>query len=150
MTNTERAKVLAEEVLDCVSFRLRRAARMVAKRYDDALRPVGLRNTQFSVLGALAFLGETGIGELAVQMATDATTLTRNLDVLVRRDLIENVAAEDGRVRRVRLTSMGQETLEEALPLWRAAQSKTLESVGSGTWQETRKILAEIESGGEK
>ena len=150
MTNTDKAKVLAEEVLDCVSFRLRRAARMVAKRYDDALRPVALRNTQFSVLGALAYLGETGIGELAVHMATDGTTLTRNLDVLVRRDLIENVAAEDGRVRRVRLTSMGQETLEEALPLWRAAQSKTLESVGSGTWQETRKILAEIESGEEK
>jgi DNA-binding MarR family transcriptional regulator len=83
-------------------------------------------------------------------MATDGTTLTRNLDVLVRRGLIENVAAEDGRVRRVRLTSMGQETLEEALPLWRAAQSKTLEFVGPGTWQETRKILAEIESGGEK
>jgi DNA-binding MarR family transcriptional regulator len=146
MVDADKAKVLAEEVLDCVSFRLRRAARMVAKRYDDALRPVGLRNTQFSVLGALAYLGETGIGELAIQMATDGTTLTRNLDVLVRRGLIENVPAEDGRVRRVRLTSLGQETLEEALPLWRAAQSKTLKSVGSDTWQETRQILADIEA----
>lgn len=149
MTEAEKAKDLAAEVLDCVSFRLRRAARMVAKRYDDALRPVGLRNTQFSVLGALAYLGETGIGELAVQMATDGTTLTRNLDVLVRRGLIENVPAEDGRVRRVRLTPLGRETLEEALPLWRAAQTKTLKSVGSDTWQETRKILADIEAGEE-
>lgn len=144
MANTDKA--VAEEVLDCVSFRLRRAARMVAKRYDDALRPVGLRNTQFSVLGALAYLGETGIGELAVQMATDGTTLTRNLDVLVRRGLIENVPAEDGRVRRVRLTPVGRETLEEALPLWRTAQNETLKSVGSETWQETRQVLAEIEA----
>ncbi len=146
MTEVKEAKDLAAEVLDCVSFRLRRAARMVAKRYDDALRPVGLRNTQFSVLGALAYLGETGIGELAVQMATDGTTLTRNLDVLVRRGLIENVQAEDGRVRRVRLTSLGRETLEKALPLWRAAQTKTLKSVGSDAWQETRQILADIET----
>ena len=146
MLDADKAKVLAEEALDCVSFRLRRAARMVAKRYDDALRPVGLRNTQFSVLGALAYLGETGIGELAIQMATDGTTLTRNLDVLVRRGLIENVPAEDGRVRRVRLTSLGQETLEEALPLWRAAQIKTLKSIGSDTWQETRQILGDIEA----
>jgi DNA-binding MarR family transcriptional regulator len=146
MADTDKAKALAEEVLDCVSFRLRRTARMVAKRYDDALRPVGLRNTQFSVLGALAYLGETGIGELAVQMATDGTTLTRNLDVLVRRGLIENVPAKDGRVRRVRLTSLGQETLEEALPLWRAAQTKTLKSMGSDTWLETRQILADIEA----
>jgi DNA-binding MarR family transcriptional regulator len=146
MADTDKAKALAEEVLDCVSFRLRRTARMVAKRYDDALRPVGLRNTQFSVLGALAYLGETGIGELAVQMATDGTTLTRNLDVLVRRGLIENVPAKDGRVRRVRLTSLGQETLEEALPLWRAAQTKTLKSMGSDTWLETRQTLADIEA----
>jgi DNA-binding MarR family transcriptional regulator len=146
MADADKAQDLATEVLDCVSFRLRRAARMVAKRYDDALRPVGLRNTQFSVLGALAYLGETGIGELAVQMATDGTTLTRNLDVLVRRGLIENVPAEDGRVRRVRLTSLGQETLQEALPLWRAAQAKTLKSVGSDTWQKTRQILANIET----
>lgn len=145
MSRSETKSIKADEVLDCVSFRLRRAARMVAKRYDDALRPVGLRNTQFSVLGALAYLGEISIGELAVEMATDSTTLTRNLDVLVRRGLIENVPAEDGRMRRMRLSAKGEETLAEALPLWRAAQNKTLKSVGASKWQEIRTTLSEIE-----
>ena len=118
---------------------------MAAKRYDDALRPVGLRNTQFSILGALAYLGEIGIGDLAMELATDGTTLTRNLGVLERRGLVENVSAEDGRVRRLHLTAKGQKLFSEALPLWRAVQAETLDAVGDRSWQRTRSVLAKIE-----
>ena len=109
--------------VDCVCFRLRRAARLAAKTYDAALKPTGLRNTQFALLGSLNKVGKSSVGELSDRLATDGTTLTRNLEVLVRKGLIENVAADDGRMRVVRTTKNGKKTYLEALSLWREAQN---------------------------
>lgn len=120
---------LKKEWLDpghCLNYRLRRAARMTAKAYDDALRPSGIRNTQFTLVAALQHLGETSIGALAETLATDSTTLTRNLDILVRRGFVEDVKVEDGRVRMARLTAAGVTVYETALPLWRGVQSRLL------------------------
>ncbi|MEE8153176.1 MAG: MarR family winged helix-turn-helix transcriptional regulator, partial [candidate division NC10 bacterium] len=114
MTESSLASTNALEPVDCVSYRLRRAARITAKSYDNALRPIGLRNTQFTLLASLNRLGETSIGDLSEALAVDGTTLTRNLEVLVRRGLVENIAADDARVRNVRLTDLGKETFEEA------------------------------------
>lgn len=130
----------------CISYRLRRAARMAARFYDDALRPVGLRNTQFSLLVSLDDLGETSIGDLSEELATDGTTLTRNLEVLVRRGLVENIEADDGRVRNVRLTGLGKKTYEEALPLWRAAQQHVLKALEAKRWTGMRAQLRRIET----
>lgn len=130
---------------DCISYRLRRAARIAAKRFDDALRPVGLRNTQFTLLAALQDLGATSIGALSGELATDSTTLTRNLDVLSRRGLVEDIPMEDGRVRAVRLTAEGQRVFEKALPLWRAMQAELLDVLAGDRWPEMMSELAEIE-----
>lgn len=145
MPTAKDAKAQAGEPLECISYRLRRAARMAAKHYDDALRPVGLRNTQFTILNALAYLGHIGIGELAVELATDGTTLTRNLDVLVRRGFVENMPDEDGRVRRMGLTDAGRTVLDEGLPLWREAQEKVLAALDPESWDTTRGVLSHIE-----
>jgi DNA-binding MarR family transcriptional regulator len=146
MTTAEEARHQAEEALDCVSYRLRRTARVIAKRYDDALRPVGLRNTQFTMINALALLGGVSIGDLAAELATDSTTLTRNLAVLVRRGLVEDLPDEDGRVRRIRLTEDGRALLAQALPLWRAAQQDVLHSIDPDAWNQTRHTLAQVEA----
>ena len=113
-----------EEPLACVSYRLRRAARKAAVLFDRALKPVGLRNTQFSLLGALNYLGDISIGELAEELATDATTLNRNLGALTRDGLVGSYPGPDGRVRMLRLTARGRAKLEAAMPLWRAAQDQ--------------------------
>jgi DNA-binding MarR family transcriptional regulator len=131
---------------DCVSYRLRRAGRLAAKFYDDALRPCGLRNTQFTLLSALDHLGEISIGDLSYELAIDGTTLTRNLDVLVRRRLILNGADEDGRVRTVRLSAAGERTIDKAMPLWRKAQRKMLKAIGGSAWGDMRAYLDEIEA----
>ena len=57
--------------IDCVCYRLRRAARLAAKTYDRALKPIGLRNTQFALLSTLKKLGEANIGDLSEIMATE-------------------------------------------------------------------------------
>ena len=136
----------AEEPLACASYRLRRAARKAAILYDRALKPVGLRNTQFSVLGALNFLGDISIGDLAEELATDATTLNRTLGTLARDRLVTSVPGPDGRVRIVRLTDHGRTILETAMPLWRAAQEQVLKETGPDRWAEARLILQKIET----
>ncbi len=130
----------------CVSYRLRRAGRIAAKFYDNALKPSGLRNTQFTLIASLKRLGETNIGDLAETLATDATTLTRNLEILVRRGLIENVEAEDGRVRYVRLTDLGHQKFKEAVPLWRTAQRRVLKALEPEPWAVMAEQLAKIET----
>ncbi len=131
---------------DCVSYRLRRAARKAASFYDAALRPIGLRNTQFTVLGALDHLGEISIGDLSAELATDATTLNRNLAVLIRRGLVEDRKTEDGRIRNVRITREGRNTFKRALPVWQSAQHRVLEAVSSNDWANMRTNLREIEA----
>lgn len=134
------------EPMDCVSYRLRRVARVTAKSYDNALRPSGLRTTQFTLLAALNQRGDTNIGELSEWLAIDATTLTRNLAILVRRGLVENTPADDARVRNVRLTDRGNDIYEEALPLWREAQQRVLEAIEPerllGLWSQLEEVEA--------
>ena len=146
MTESRLTAAHADQPVDCVSYRLRRAARKAARFYDTALRPSGLRNTQFSLLGALDVLGETSIGDLSEEFAIDATTLTRNLEILVRRGLVENIAAEDARVRNVRLTNLGKETYDQAVPLWREAQRHVLEALEPKRWTGLRAQLRQIEA----
>ena len=122
------------EPVECVCYRLRRAARVAAKSYDNALKPSGLRNTQFTLLDSLNRLGETSIGDLADVLAIDGTTLTRNLEILVRRGLVENIVADDARVRYVRITKLGKQTYKEALPLWRKAQRQALDALEPKRW----------------
>lgn len=130
---------------DCVSATLRRAARTAARFYDDALRPSGLRGTQFTLLGALNILGEASIGDLSEQLAIDGTTLTRNLEILVRRGLVENIGAEDGRVRNIGLTGAGKKAFDEAAPLWREAQRQVLDALGPARWVDVKSKLRKIE-----
>ncbi len=146
MTTETRSSGNELQPVDCICYRLRRAARLAAKTYDGALKPTGLRNTQFALLGSLNQLGESSIGELSDSLATDGTTLTRNLEVLVRRGLIEDVAADDARVRVIRLTKLGKTTYDAALPLWRETQKHVLGAVGSKRWTEMRAELDKVEA----
>ena len=132
----------------CVSFRLRRAARVVAKTYDAALNPVELRNTQFTLLAVLVMEGPQNIGQLSAALATDGTTLTRNIEVLVKRGLVEDANFEDDeRVRVVRATQAGKALYQQALPLWRETQTKMMQVLGEDRWQDMAGLLQEVEDG---
>ena len=129
----------------CISYRLRRAARASARHYDAALKTVGLRNTQFTLLCFLSKESGTNIGALARDMGVDATTLNRNLEVLVRRGLVENHPAEDGRERLVALTPEGQQKYEKAVNVWREAQQLLLASIEPKDWNKMVQALSMIE-----
>ncbi|HUI18246.1 MAG TPA: MarR family winged helix-turn-helix transcriptional regulator [Alphaproteobacteria bacterium] len=105
---------------NCLCLHLQRAARAVGRRFDAALRPLGLTNGQFSLLMSLNRPVAPSIGSVAALLAMDRTTLTANLKPLERRGLVEvTVDAADKRGRRLSLTRAGQALLARAVPVWK-------------------------------
>ncbi len=103
----------------CLCLHLQRAARAVARRFDEVLRPLGLTNGQFSLLMSLNRPEAPTIGSIAALLVMDRTTLTANLKPLERRDLVTvTVDDSDRRSRRLALTSAGRALLVAAVPVW--------------------------------
>ena len=115
----------------CICGRLRRTSRALTRRYDDALAPVGITVTQFSVLRTLARLDRPGLIELAEATAHEKSALWRILQPLVRRGWIAAETDQGERAQRLSVTPAGREGLETALPLWRVAQARVSETLGA-------------------
>ena len=118
----------------CMCLHVQRAARAVARRFDEALRPVELTNGQFSLMMSLNAPVAPSIGAVSAVLAMDRTTLTANLKPLERRGLVKvMVDKADKRSRLMTLTPAGRELLAVALPLWKRCQAATERLVaGSG------------------
>ncbi len=125
----------------CVCNTLRMVTRAVTQLYDDVLRPSGLRVTQFSILAAIARMGEANLRVLEDTLAIDQTTLTRSLNLLERDGVIERASHPDGRIKAMRLTSKGRGALKVARPLWAQAQDKVLRELGTKAWAEAQRRL---------
>ena len=128
----------------CVCNTLRMVTRVVTQLYDDCLRPSGLRVTQFSILAAIARLGEASLKQLEDELAIDQTTLTRSLGLLERDRVIERASHPDGRIKAMRLTARGRRALEEARPMWAQAQGKVLRALGTKAWADAERRLTRL------
>jgi DNA-binding MarR family transcriptional regulator len=103
----------------CLCLHVRRAARAVARRFDDALRPLDLTNGQFSLMMSLNRPQAPRMRDVSDLLAMDRTTLTANLKPLERRGLVAVAADEaDKRTRRLTLTPAGMALLAKAVPIW--------------------------------
>ncbi len=113
------------EVRDtCLCLHTQRAARALARRFDEALRPVGLTNGQFSLLMSLNRPQPPAMGPVARLLAMDRTTLTAALKPLERNGLVMiSVDPGDRRSRLLILTDAGRETLAAAIPIWRGTHT---------------------------
>jgi len=126
----------------CLSLNLKRAARLVSRRYDEALRPLGLTAGQFSIMTVLLDSEAMSITAVAEVLGMDRTTLTRNLRPLRKKNLIDSVEdLEDRRSHRIALTAPGAALLEAAIPLWEKVQKENLKRLGKGAWPEVRTLL---------
>jgi DNA-binding MarR family transcriptional regulator len=104
----------------CLCLHLQRAARVVARTFDDAFRPLGITQGQFSLLMSLNRPEPPAMGSVADLLAMDRTTLTANLKPLERRGLVRiKVDESDHRSRRLALTADGRALLAEATPIWK-------------------------------
>jgi DNA-binding MarR family transcriptional regulator len=109
----------------CLCLAAQRAARTLARRFDEALRPAGLTSGQFSLLMSLNQSRPPSIGAVAALLAMDRTTLTANLKPLERRELVTmTVDPHDRRGRLVSLTRAGRTVLRAAMPIWRGVHGE--------------------------
>jgi DNA-binding MarR family transcriptional regulator len=118
----------------CLCLHVQRAARALARRFDEVLRPVGITHGQFSLLNALNRPQPASMTSVATLLAMDRTTLTANLKVLERKGLARvAVDKEDKRSRRLSLTPAGKVLLATAVPIWKrehAAIERMLDKPG--------------------
>jgi DNA-binding MarR family transcriptional regulator len=104
----------------CLCLHVQRAARALARRFDDAMRPLGLTNGQFSLMMSLNRPEPPGMSAVASLLGMDRTTLTAVLKALQRRGLVKVTAdPADGRARLMTLTAKGRRLLARAVPVWR-------------------------------
>ena len=126
----------------CACFNLRKAARAVTQHYDEALKPCGLRTTQFSILAVLARISPAPVARLSGALVMDRTTLTRNLKPLVGQGLVAILpGVDDRRKRNVSLTAKGRKAFERALPHWQAVQEEMIGRITPTRWQRLEKDL---------
>ena len=104
----------------CLCLHVQRAARALARRFDDAMRPLGLTNGQFSLMMSMNRPEPPGMAAVASLLGMDRTTLTAVLKALQRRGLVKVTAdPADGRARLMTLTAKGRRLLARAVPVWR-------------------------------
>lgn len=126
----------------CLCLHVQRAARALARRFDEALRPLDLTNGQFSLLMSLNRPAPPGMGSVAVLLAMDRTTLTAALKPLERRGLI--AVAPDPADRRSRLMTLlpaGRALLARAVPIWQATHRAVDDDLGDGVPERLRSDL---------
>jgi DNA-binding MarR family transcriptional regulator len=125
---------IAERIAkECACTRARQASRVLSRIYDAALRPIGLQESQLTVLTAIAHFGEAGasMGNLARVLLMERTTLTRNLVPLEKAELVRVARSpHDARTRMVFLSRAGERMIVTALPLWERAQKRVREKIG--------------------
>jgi DNA-binding MarR family transcriptional regulator len=138
----------AEVIRACIATRLRMADRVITKVYDDALRPLGLKVTQLSMLVVAEDRGLIRQSEVGAELQLDDSTLSRNLERMRANGWLEEVAADDARVHSYRLTGAGRALLDRAIPAWRKAQAEAGRLLGDAGVQALRRFAREQGFGG--
>lgn len=129
----------------CLCLHVQRAARALARRFDNAMKPIGLTNGQFSLMMSLNRPQPAPMSQVASLLAMDRTTLTAALKVLERRGLVETtVDPKDRRGRLLRLTDDGMTMLSAALPIWKRVHAEIDAELGEGGPAELRATLGGI------
>ena len=147
MTNRDKLPVaITHHVRDtCMCLHVQRAARAVARRFDEALRPLNLTSGQFSLLMSLNRAEAPSIGQVSAVLAMDRTTLNANLKPLERRGLLSvSVDDADRRSRRLALTQAGRALLIRALPVWKRTQAATENLLGRSNPEALRADLRKL------
>lgn len=124
----------------CAALRTRMAARKLTRAYDRALKPVGLKITQFTLLIAVDEGRMKSLTALADLLALERSSLVRNVKLLEEEGLIEAGPTGAGRSLGLKLTRQGRKVLTQALPLWRKAQDEVETNLGSA-WPGVKKAL---------
>jgi DNA-binding MarR family transcriptional regulator len=112
--------------------------------YEEALRPLGLRATQLTILQVLERVGEVSQGRLGEILAMDSTSLTRTLAIMARKGWIAEQRGVDRRERRIRLSAAGEAKLKRAMPVWEKVQARLRKKLGKREWGSLLKLTHHV------
>ena len=129
--------------LGCSSFKLRQLSRRVSQHFDHVVGAAGLKTTQYSLLSHVMRLEPVRPSDLAAEMEMDASTLTRNLQPLIRAGWLEIGPGIDARSRCVTLTDTGREKRAEAQREWKRAQIAFNALVGEARVAQLHELIDE-------
>jgi len=126
----------------CGNFR--RASRALTQLYEEAIRPLGLRATQLTILQALSRAGEVSQGQLGEMLAMDSTSLTRTLAIMRRQRWITERRGEDRRERWLRMSKGGEAQLRRVLPVWEKVQRRLRGQLGEQAWNNLLQLTYQV------
>jgi DNA-binding MarR family transcriptional regulator len=132
---------------ECPGFRVRQASRVLAKLYDDELRPLGLQHSQLPILAALAVFGEQGapMSALALALVLDPTTLSRSVRPLEKAGLARVARSpKDGRARILFLTAAGERTIKLVFPAWERVLKQVQRILGASALADLHARLDQV------
>ena len=133
-----------ESCAKCTCFNLRKASRAITQLFDRAIKPYGLRGTQFSILVVLSAAGPETITRLSDILVMDRTTLTRNLRPMEKAGMIKLEQGEDPRSKRVSLTAKGKKAFVGIFPHWEKTQNRIIEKLGKERFTSLIRDLSEL------
>jgi DNA-binding MarR family transcriptional regulator len=131
-------------VLPCMCGSFRRTSRALTQLYEQALRPLGLRATQLTILQVLSRTGEVSQGQLGEMLAMDSTSLTRTLAIMGRQGWVTARRGKDRRERQLRLAKAGEMRLRRALPVWEKVQSRLRRQLGGQAWNSLLQLTYQV------
>jgi DNA-binding MarR family transcriptional regulator len=114
----------------CLATRVRQLSRIITRVYDDAMRPLGITASQYTLLAQLAARDGITAVEIGHELDIEKSTLSRNLKRLLALGLIIMDPPAGRRGRGLHLTPKGQGVLRDAFPVWQAAQSHATTVMG--------------------
>lgn len=127
---TKSATTIETIATSCIAGRLRLLNRVITNLYDEALRPLGIKLSQGSVLAVTAKLGVARPAEVCDILELDASTLSRTVDRMAENGWLEILPDDDGRSHPFRLTDQGKRLMEKAIPAWEKAQAEAKKLLG--------------------
>lgn len=139
------AEIAESTSQSCISTRVRQLSRIVTRIYDDALRPLGITASQFTLLTQLAQQDGITAVEIGHTLDIEKSTLSRNLKRLLALGHITMDPPAGRRGRGLHLTPKGESVISKAYPVWRDAQSKTVRVLGPDSRSTLDTLLTQAE-----
>lgn len=125
----------------CYCKNIRRLSNSITKYYDDYLKNAGLTLNQYSLLSSTEKIQPASITQIAKKVGLERTTIVRDLKPLFKMELIEDIAEEGKRNRKIVLTKKGKDILNRAKPYWDEAQENIFNKLGEDKFDNFVDIL---------
>ena len=135
---------LHQEIV-CACLHVRRADRQLSQIYDQHLRPIGIRSTQYGMLRCVGGLPDPFISDIGRFLSMDQTTVTRNVEKLEKSGLLTTRPhPDDPRKKKVELSAEGKTKLAQAHPLWEEAQKRIVACMGEDDFNSLLRLLTKL------